>query len=770
MPPAPLLDSGRRWRPGVAPPELWGEGLTATTPAASDRSQGSRLELTSRSDPRWAPWAAPVGVCLFTALLAQVPPLLGSRSFYTAGDSDAQFLPTWFRLGQLVRAGQWPPLLDPASWQGGNYPSEALFGVYNPINLVTWLIVSASSNLEVAAILVKTEFLTLLALGVYLLSREYGAARWAASIVAVAAPFAGFTLYWDAASWASGLVAFAHVPYAWWALRRVARGSLSPLPGFAVGALTVTQGNPYGVLGLAVAGVGLLVECAAARDGAAVRRLVLLSLCVAAVLPLVFWPLLATAPLAHRSDLASISNTDFMSVNPGDLFGLSSPTLLPGIDTFVEPMNVPAVYHSWLLLPLLPWLRWSQLRVRMRTLLSLPGVAALYVLFTTGPSAVWLFRWPLRLTEYLYLPVGVALAVALSLGLAVDRIKARTSVSLSLVGLGFFLAWAQRPELVGWHLAALAVVAGLTLAVVAAVRAFASRGPLPLVCVATGGTLLVLTLQVLAFPSNPSSGNWNLPHDVAHLQDRFGSRYAGTTIQYANLGPLREASATEGPSVWRDYLGGSMYHVAGVDAVNTYSGVGLEAFTDRLCMDYSANTCESGYRNLWKPVRPRQPPLAELLKLSTVVVDRSLVAPITVPVGWHAAKRSQQTLVLQRDSAYLWPSSRLSWVSPGTTVAAATSTPRQEVLTVRPTSRGRSTLVFARLGWPGYSARFGGQSVPVSRNPVGLLEVRLPAGAPAGSLVVTFRPPGFAVGLALTGLGFLGAAALAVWPRLRRPG
>ncbi len=736
--------------------------------AATDEERVQPQVAPAPAEPRWASWAPPLAVCLFTALLALIPPALGSSTFYLRGDSDAQYLPTWFRLGELVRAGNWPPLLDPASWHGGNYPAEALFGVYNPLNVVNWVAVSMSSNLEVAATAVKTEFLTLLALGVYLLCREYGAARWAASIVAVAAPFVGFTLYWEAGSWASGLIAFTYLPYAWWALRRVARGQLNPVVGFLVGALTVTQGNPYGVLGLFVVGIGLLAEFLVNRNLAAARRLVLVSLCVAALLPLVFWPLLATAPLAHRGDLAGVRSTGLLSPNLGDLFGLSSPTFLPGIEVFATQMSVPAVYFSWFVLPLLPWLRWSSIRSRLRPHLALVVVAGVYLLLTTGPTVLWLFRWPLRLTEYLYLPLAVALAVAMTSGFSIDRSRARTAASLVLVGFGFFLAWAQRPELLGTHATALVLLIALTAGLVYAVRVLDRHGPVPLVGIATLGTLLVLLTQVHAFPANYSSGQWHFPHSVPTLSERFASRYTGTTIQFADLEPVRLRATTRGPSAWRNFLGGSLFHTAGVDSVNTYAGVGLEDFTKRLCMEYNGAACERGYRHLWKSPSVGQPDLAELMKIDTIVLDRSIVAPIHARPGWHESKRTSKVVVLHPDSAYPWPNSRLSWASPGTTVTDASGSPTEEVIRISEVSDAPSTLVFARLGWPGYTAELEGEPVDVGRDSVGLLEVRLPAGAQPGTLVVSFQPPGFVGGLALSASGLLGAAALAAWPRLRR--
>ena len=183
-------------------------------------------------------------------------PALRDHRFYLTDDSAAQFLPSWYHLGELLRSGQFP-LLDPTLWAGGNIAAEALFGIWNPVLLATMVFVSFVPNLVIASVVVKTFFLVLLALGVYGLAREYDVPRGLSAVAAVTVPFAGVTLYFDAASWSSGLTAFAFVPWFWWTLRRSARGELTPLVPFVAGYLAMTAGNPYGALGACLAVVGL---------------------------------------------------------------------------------------------------------------------------------------------------------------------------------------------------------------------------------------------------------------------------------------------------------------------------------------------------------------------------------------------------------------------------------------------------------------------------------------------------------------------------------
>jgi hypothetical protein len=343
--------------------------------------------------------AIPFGVAVVVAVLAQLP-FLRSRLFYFWDDSAAQFIPMYRALGNQVLAGHWPILLDPGNWMGGNLAAEALFGGWNPVNVANYVLVASLPDLAVAAAIVKTEYLVLLAIGTYLLCREYGAARWASSVLAVAMPFAGFTLYFEATSWAAGLIAFSWVPLLWWALRRAATGRLPAIVAFGVGFLTITTGNPYGLLAVIVVVFGLVVELIATRQRGTLR-LVMIAACLGGAAMMVFLPLLGNSSVSWRANREMFNNGQLVP-SLTDLLDLSMPSQEPKIASF-EPgsirMDVPAVYFAWFVVPLLPWLHWSKLRSGWRNLAGPLTVAGCYLVMALGPSNFWMFRWPLRLVE-----------------------------------------------------------------------------------------------------------------------------------------------------------------------------------------------------------------------------------------------------------------------------------------------------------------------------------------------------------------------------------
>ncbi|GAA1924255.1 YfhO family protein [Nocardioides hwasunensis] len=744
------------------------ETTTAPDPSTGG-ARGSRRQDTgrrSRSGPP-AAWVWPVLVVVVTAAYTAIPYVI-TGWFYQRGDTAAQFAPTWWHLGELVRGGQWPVWLDPQSWAGGNYVAEALFGTYNPLNVLVWVGVSLGPDLALSTYLVKATVMVLLALGTYLLARDYDGAPAPSAAVAIALPFSGFTLFWDAGSWPSGLMAFAYAPWVWLTFRRALRGVGSPFWAFLAGLLAVLNGNPYGTLAVIIVGAALIIEGVVMRAWGGVARLVLVGIAVAAFLPLVYLPLLESSDLAVRSTGALFENSGKLRPTAGDLLAASSPLHVPPIRAITGPMMVPATFLAWFVLPLLPWLRFDVVRRRAKEFVGLGLITLAYLAMTLGPSKLWLFRWPLRVIEYFYLGVLVVFAVLLSQGLARSTMRPRlVGTGLIVVALGW-LTWSQDPEALRRAAVGTAAVGALT--VVALVAHLVVRRTALVSLVAIGGVGAVLAMQVAVFGENASSRVWHVPGDVSALQQDFAG-YDGRVMQFADLKPLQnKGQIAKLERQWDTYLPGSMYHPAGVQAVNNYTGMGFLPFTRAFCMEYDGLTQACGYRNLWKVGGSGQPPLADLMKLDTIVVQPKLADGVAPGEDWTQESADDKVVVLRHDGEQPWPGSELSWTSDGIEVAAAATRGALHQSVDVASAEDGGELIFSMLAWPGWSAELDGQPLSVTRTDVGLLTVTLPAGA-SGTVDLTYRPPGFTVGLLGAAVGLLlglGLAAAGLLSRRRR--
>jgi hypothetical protein len=209
-----------------------------------------------------------------------------------------------------------------------------------------------------------------------------------------------------------------------------------------------------------------------------------------------------------------------------------------------------------------------------------------------------------------------------------------------------------------------------------------------------------------------------------------------------------------------------------VESLTAYSGVGFTAFDVPLCATYTGSVCPDAWDVLWDRPDGGDRVLADLVRASTVVVQRSLrdTSEEPAPDGWELAESTEHVDVWRRTEPLPFPDGRVSAVSGPVTVTADERTGAVgEIVEFSRTGGGAASLTFARLAWPGYTATIDGAEVPVEPGPNGLLTVDLPTGIGSGTLTLTWSPPGTTGSIAAMGVAAVVVAVLAVGElRLRR--
>ncbi len=710
-----------------------------------------------RRGPVWLP---PVVVAVAVVVLGLVP-VLRVPAFYFWDDSAAVFLPTWRAAGLDLLAGHWPAF-RPDFWMGGNWAVEAQFGLWSPVNLLVMMGTALIGDLVVASVVIKIAFQVLLATGVYALAREYGVRPSIAAAVAIALPFNGFTLYYDTATWIAGLMAFAWTAWFWWATRRCMDGRLSPVAMYVLGYLLVTNGNPYGALGAVIVLGATAVEALVNRNARGFWTIFVTGALVGGTTIAAFLPLVLSSSAGWR-EASGIFNDGFLVPDLTMLVGSSTPGARPFIRLWAgSGSTVPMAYSAWFLVPLLPWLPWRVLRDECRALSGLAIVGVAYLALTLGPSNLWLFRWPARLLEYVWMVVFLMVAVLVSRGLQTSWWRVRAAASAFVVLFGGWLAYSAVPSL--RHAPMVAVHLVLVALLVAAIL----RAPRAVASVMVAGTAIVAVGHAGVAPYNRDVAQWWFPADAA-AQRAYQERFDGPIAQVAtpDLIPIeRRAEA----GAW--ILFGSMAGGMGVESTSSYTGIGHNEFSRTLCMNHAGATCADALTRLFEPAGAGlQVPLADALKVRSVVVQNALVPDVAqraAPVGWSVAERNEWVTVLRRTADLPWPGSRLAAVSEGVTVVDAASTPTEETLRVS-TGADDGRLLFARLNWPGYTATLDGQPLPMVKTPEGLLEIEVPAGRTDAPVSVRFEVPGFRFAVPLLAADVVIALGLgAVWHLRRR--
>lgn len=701
-------------------------------------------------------WHLAVLVPLAVVLLCLIPRAFNPTFFYW-DDTMQSFLPVWRELGGEILNGNFE-LMDPQGWAGGNYIAEVGYGIWNPLNILNFVVVATMSDLPLASFYVMAQFMALLGLATFLLTRSYGANKFLAAAAGIAIPFSGFTLFYEAARWPGGLMAFAWTTLFWWSLRRALTENRSPLLPFFIGFLTMTAGNPYGALGVILVSAGMALELLLSRKRVQIVWLFFIALAVGLTAVLVFFPLPLSSEVTVRTE-SSIANDMFLVPGIGDLTALSAPNFRPAVTNFFGIIDaVPSAYLAWFVLPLIPFLNFRALAGRTRQLSSLYVITGLYFLMTFAPSNVLLFRWPLRLIEYTYLGLLIMFMVALTAGLQTTYLRRRIVFSAAIVAFGFYRSWAVYPDAVQSQLVAAVLVAGLT---VLALFLYRRAGYPGLAAAMAVGTAIVLAFQSYAFVTHNPVAGIGSPLDAEVLEDSTES-YRGNTLQVLSFDSLDSEAFVEGSLLY-----GNQILNAGVEeSLNRYSGISFVTYANELCMNYRGETCPQVYERLWQPASGSVPEtLADALRLETLVVQRTVVDidDQPLPAGWDVVESDEYRVVLQRENPLPLPGT-VSWASSGIAVDSAEQDGDAETVSVSADNDGE--LVFARLAWPGYEVSVDGVPQDLKQGPAGLITVDVPAGS--SQVALTFTPPGLTMGLAAMAAGWGLAIALAALHLIRK--
>lgn len=690
-------------------------------------------------------------------------PLAVTRNFYYWDDTAGAAVGVWQRIGGQVLAGHFP-VLETDMWRGGNFAAEAATGMWNPVMVGLMVITHPLDNIALAITVAKAALFVILALGLYVLTREYGAGRWPAALVGTAMALSGYTLYMDGTSWINGLAITAFTPWLWWAARRHLEGRGSILWSVLAGYLLVSTGNPYGMLAfggvMGALGVEMVIR-GKARKLWWIAAQIVVGLLVAVI---IYLPFLMTSSIGNRAQSAT-HNDEFMAPGLSDLLGMSTPGFQPYIQMFGAPyMTFPGLYLGWFVLPLAPWLRWRRLGEAWRVWSGAAAFGLFYLLLVLGPSQIWMFRWPARLLPFLTLAIFVILARALTGGLQRDHRGARWAVSSGLIVMGAWQAYSDRPEHSTWAILS-AVGVGLLTAVFLRVRSVRGRG----YAVGAVGLLGVLALQLYWMPSNASVTNYDFPATRSQMQENFGGRYEGLTIQVADLFKLPR-DATEPEGAWRDILFGNTYSVSGVESTTAYTGIGFTTHDSALCLNYFGATCRDAWFTLWEKPKGEDVPLVDMLGARTVVVQKTLVASPQTPEGWEKTEETRYVNVFRRTAPLSFPEGRVSTYGRAVEVSADMGRGTSETVAVSSGvgSVHDRTLTFSRLAWPGYAVTLDGAELEPVVGSAGLLQVVLPENVKSGELAVGFTPPGWELGLTCLGVATLIAIALSVFDHVRR--
>ena len=713
-------------------------------------------------------WGA---VSALTVALGYLLILVHNRTFFLQDDSESGAIPNWLSMGDRLHGGGLP-ILSPDAWMAGNWSVEGQNSLWNPVSLAIYYVAPMVDRLDLLAAGVKGCLAVVLALGVYRVALAYGARPGWAAVVGAAMPFTGWLLYYDSASWVSGLFALAWMTHAWASGVRYARGQSGPIPVFVFTYLALSIGYPYGVIGM-----GLFALCAMtgealrSRSWGPAAKIAAVSVAAALCAVVTYLPGYLTSPVTFRVlGTAGIVNNNMFTAPWSESLNAAIPTALPAIQGFSnsQVQKAPVSYIAWFILPVLAFVDWGRTRRLLRELAGPLMLVVVMFFVTAGPSYFGPIRWPARMLPFVAAVVLVLVGVLVSRTASLARWRRKAVVLAVLVVLSVLRSASAFPQGIGkfalWGL--------VLLGVSALVIALGSRFGLT---TATGAVLVsilaVLWVQVGQFPSNAGLSQWHMPVSRNAAKAQF-PKYQGVTLQLGQRPPLD--TPARAAAAWRSLVFANYARTLGLDYVNAYTVAGHQKFAALLCMKYEGSTCQMAKTYLFANEPTTGQTYADLMGIDRVVLTKRSFpdAPAGgAPTGWHfLARPDPLAWVLERNNPR--PAQRGRVVaSPGVSVThAAPSSDTAESMTVS-SARGGS-VVFSRLLWPGYTATLEGRPVPVDSIKGVFVSVGVPAGTAGSRLALSFRPPGTTLGLLLAAGGAAILAALlalqvTIWRRRR---
>ncbi|MFG1785539.1 hypothetical protein ACGFIU_24160 [Rhodococcus oryzae] len=705
----------------------------------------------STRSTRWA-WGAVVAgvICLGFLLVLSVDP----RYFYV-DDTESGAVGNWIQLGHLMREGQWFPTLVLDQWMAGNYPVEGQGGLWNPVQMAINYAAPSVDNLALLATVVKLGFSIVLGWGVYRVAMEYGARPAWAAVAGAAAPFGGFTLYFEDPSWVTSLIGMAWVVQAWASGVRYARGRSGPLPLFAFLYLAISVGYAHSALM-----AGVLIGCLMIGEYLHQRRwrpsLLLGGVGVAAAAcgAITFLPGMLSSSVTWRTGEEGALNDNFLTAPWSETFTASIPSSVSSIESWTgETTTAPITYIAWFAIPALAFIAWRKAQPALREFSGAILLLAFILLFTAGPSDIGQIRWPARLLPFVAVISLVLLAALLSRYGTTRPLRPRLVAAGLLILVLVLRASSSGPQYFGRH-----VMWGVLIAVFGALALYLARrfGDRAVAALLIATILPILFYQVSTYPQ--ALNKWYLPTTQSEAKEGFPD-WEGTTLQLGSRNLIRiDAESTELP--WQSQVYGNYAKDLDLSYVNAYTPVGHRWFSGMLCMEFDGSTCPDALENVLTVDPYTDKSFADLMLVDRIVLqDKQYpdAADNPPPPGWTWASVPEpaagQVHVLERVDGPVSTQAGRVTAAVGTEVVPESAEVNSERLRV--TAPDGGSVIFARLAWPGYTATLNG--VPLQTKGLGdmFLMVDLPPGTDNAELEITFRPPGQRLGFAAAGFGLV---------------
>lgn len=737
------------------------------------------MKDNSRNDELLTAVITGVMVAGFVVLRISLEP----RFFYW-DDVQHTFAPVFYTIGNALREGNWPSTTL-LLWQGGFLSGEGIYQLFNPVSLAIFALLPGIEDISLGMALHSGVWLAIAGMGVHVLAARLGAkANWA-TIAGFSYATSPFLVYWLAASWVNGLVAFAALP---WVLVFLATPRPAAVHLLALAFWTYIVGVSgwiHGMLAVALFGGARLLL----RDDNLATRDRIAMACALASGALLASPQLLTTVAAVQGGVRP-SNLSNLGRGVANLQGIVTsfwPAYAQPVSWFSGIRWSPPLYYAaWILLPacLLLAGRWRPFIREFRWLLV---PALLLILATLGPEQLGTTRWPIR-----FLPAAWAAVIPLA-ATVISRYRTEgTRSQWRLVGIVLLLAgiltWQQHPDR-ELTLVVLACLIGFMTVLVLSPGRVMSLARQDLVCIA--GTLAVAAWMAGEYPINTVFDDYHAPAKVGEIPP-IGVHWPNSVVQiYRRVnGTAVARNRLQGHEDAPEVLSDTPY--SAVESrwvpsgniplwrkerlVNGYTPIEMLSLKTLVCgQSIFGWTCDGPGPALLSTERRTQTSYADLMRIEAFVVSSRMKSSLDFfreQHDWRPESLSEYATVFRRARTSVPLQGTVSYL-PGNvelTGVPVLKDDHETITLLRPQGFAGGLIAFARPYYPGYVAAIDDVAVPVERLGGVVIAVQLPPGPGPVTVEVRHRllMPALWRACVLLGAGLLAAGLLLT--RRPRPG
>ncbi|MDP8912437.1 MAG: hypothetical protein M3N39_02535, partial [Pseudomonadota bacterium] len=549
------------------------------------------------------------GMALLGVVVGVIPMLFKHR-FYLYDDMETQFVPMFYHIGRLLRAGEFP-LITLNAWIGSNIAAEFQYAIFNPFSMLLYWILPSISDHAAGAAFLACSYYAVLAPGTWMLARSYGIApRWAWLVVLVVA-MNNFLSYWAASNWFPIFSSAAWLVWAW-AFLRFANGSrLAWALAVVFSYLTITAGFPHAMMMLAL--VSLLVAIERGAEAHSIRpALGVLAIPFTAILLSAVALLAVTSAGEVAARNMAVVNTDFLTPNLRDVLQLSAPLHIGMMNIYggFGRVFTPIFYVAWFVFPLFALVNWKRFDWRQPAIVSLLVLAGLIIWAMQGPTEFMIVRFFIRWLPYLHVAVLLLIFVAVTqAGFSFTR--KRILVAVATLVVSTILSTQVTPQYALFHLAfgvASIIALGLFLAL------HRVRPVLPVLVLAGSATFLFLVTHAGIV------NNYNFSNPNSLIEGVSGAE--GMTAAAPRTNGFLIWNGALDPAAVGEFQAGLAFLETGRSYINGYTGVGHRPLMALLCSNWAGQTCPEARRRIAGLEPETGIPFVDLMRIDRLIVQK----------------------------------------------------------------------------------------------------------------------------------------------------